>query len=133
MKGKETNEIKNFLGFLGLCRRAGKTVCGTPLVCLSLQKNPKPPLVLYAAGVSDATKKKIESKCGYYGVSVRVIPVSPGELAAAMGKGSSLAAVAVTDAGMAEAMQKKLDAIQDIAPTASAPNSTGKEAFAPRK
>ena len=132
MKGDRANELKNFLGFLGLCRRAGKTVCGTPLVCLALQKDPKPLLVLYATGASDATKKKLESKCAYYGVCARPIPITPAELASAMGKGSNLAAVAVLDQGFAEAMQKKLAAMQDSS-TTGAPNSTGKEAFAPRK
>ena len=108
MKGEEVNEMKKFLGFLGLCRRAGKMVCGTPLVCLALQKNPKPLLVLYASGASAATKKKIESKCAFYGVAARELAVSPADLAAALGKGSHLAAVAVTDTGFAEAMQKKL-------------------------
>lgn len=133
MKGEGANELKNFLGFLGLCRRAGKTVCGTPLVCLALQKEPKLPLVLYATGASDATKKKLESKCAYYGVCARAIPITPAELASAMGKGSNLAAVAVLDQGFAEAMHKKLDAMQQDSPTTGAPNSTGKEAFAPRK
>ena len=113
MKDKGIGDMKNFLGFLGLCRRAGKTVCGTPLVCLALQKNPKPQLVLFAAGASAATRKKIETKCAFYGVCARELAVSPAELAAAMGKGSNLAAVAVTDAGFAAAMQKKLAAMQE--------------------
>ncbi|MBQ8352093.1 MAG: ribosomal L7Ae/L30e/S12e/Gadd45 family protein [Clostridia bacterium] len=113
MKGEETNEMKHFLGFLGLCRRAGKIVCGTPLVCLALQKTPKPPLVLYASGSSAATKKKIESKCAFYGVTVRELPISPADLAAALGKGSNLAAVAITDPGFADAMQKKLATMKD--------------------
>ena len=104
--------MKSFLGFLGLCRRAGKTVCGTPQVCLALQKKVKPPLVLYAAGASPATRKKIESKCAFYGVSVKVLAVSPAELGRAVGKEGSLAAVAVTDAGFADAMLKKLAALQ---------------------
>ena len=107
------SEMKNLLGFIGLCRRAGKMICGTPLVCMALGKTPKPQLVLYAAGASAATRKKIETKCTYYGVCVREIAVSPAELAAALGKGSNLAAIAVTDAGFADAIQKKLTAMQD--------------------
>lgn len=112
MKGEETQEMKNFLGFLGLCRRAGKAVCGTPQVCLAVAARAKPPLVLYAAGASAATRKKLENKCAYYGVCVREIAVSPAALAAAMGKGSNLAALAVTDAGFADAILKKLTAMQ---------------------
>ncbi len=104
--------MRNFLGFLGLCRRAGKTVCGTPLVCLSLAGKAKPPLVLYAAGASPSTKKKITTKCAYYGICVWELAVSPVALAAAMGKGSSLAAVAITDSGFAAAMKTKLAAMQ---------------------
>lgn len=127
MKGEELSDMKRFLGFLGLCRRAGKTVCGTPMVCLALQKTPKPPLVLYAGGASEATRKRMKSKCAFYGVCVRELAVSPAELAAALGKGSNLAAVAVTDQGFADAMLKKL------AEQAVSPNSTGKESFARRK
>lgn len=108
MTSEEKNSMKNFLGFLGLCRRAGKAICGTPLVCLALAGEPKPLLVLYAAGASPATKKKLKNKCDYYGVCAREIAVSPAELAAAMGKGSNLAAIAVNDAGFADAIQKKL-------------------------
>ena len=106
-----SGEMKNFLGFLGLCRRAGKTVCGTPQVCLALQKTPKPPLVLYAAGASPATKKKVAGKCAFYGVIVKELAVTPAVLAGAVGKGGNLAAVAVTDSGFAEAMLKKLSAM----------------------
>lgn len=120
MTGEETCEMKNFLGFLGLCRRAGKAICGTPQVCLALQKGSKPPLVLYAAEASAATRKKIESKCAFYGVRAVALAVSPAALGAAVGKGGELAAVAVIDAGFADAMVKKLAAVE-------APHSIGKD------
>ena len=100
--------MKSFLGFLGLCRRAGKTVCGTEMVCLALQKKVKPPLVLYAEGASPATKKKITCKCAFYGVTAVELATTPADLGNAVGKKGNLAAVAVMDSGFAEAMLKKL-------------------------
>lgn len=120
MTGEETCWMNNFLGFLGLCRRAGKTICGTPQICLALQKGSKPPLVLYAAGASDATRKKIKSKCAFYGIRAEALAVSPAALGAAVGKGGELAAVAVIDAGFADAMIKKLAAVDT-------PHSIGKD------
>ena len=113
-------------GFIGLCRRAGKTVLGTPMVCEELAKKKKPPLVLYSEGASDATKKRIESKCRFYGVDAIALPIGTEELAHLLGKRGDLAALAVTDEGFAGAIREKLDAIResDAEPTIS----TGTEA-----
>ena len=107
----ENEEAKRrFLGFLGLCRRAGKTVCGTPMVCAALGSRQKPYLVLYAQGASAATQKKVTCKCAFYGVPAVAIEVTPAELGQAVGKTGNLAALAVTDEGFAAAMQEKLQA-----------------------
>lgn len=124
---KSNNAARSrLLGFLGLCRRAGKTVLGTPMVCEELAKKKKPPLVLYSEDASAATKKRIESKCRFYGVEAIALPVSTGELAHLLGKSGDLAALAVTDEGFANAIREKIKALrgEDAEPT----NSTGKEA-----
>ena len=105
----ENEEAKRkFLGFVGLCKRAGRLVCGTPMVCASLSEGRKPPLVLYSLGASAATQKKIVCKCDFYGVHAVGLDVTPAELDHAVGKTGDLAALAVTDAGFAEAMTQKL-------------------------
>ncbi len=123
---QKTTEMTNLLGFLGLCRRAGRMVLGTPLVCEELAKRKKPDLVLYSDGASAATKKRIENKCRFYGVEVLSLPVSTGDLARALGKRGDLAALAVTDGGFGRAVRDKMAALST--PCDEGTISTGKEA-----
>ncbi len=117
----ENEEVKRrFLGFLGLAKRAGRVISGTPMVCAALAEREKPPLVLYAEGASAASKKKVACKCAFYGVRAEELGISPEELAHAIGKTGAVAAVAVTDAGFAEAMTKKLS--PDVGTKTSATN-----------
>ena len=102
------DETERFLTFLGLCRRAGKTVHGTPLVCEALAKRKPPYLVLLSAGASAATAKKITDKCRFYRVPLLTVPADPERLAHAVGKTSLLAAVAVTDENFAREMRRLL-------------------------
>ncbi len=105
----ESEEAKRrFLGFLGLAKRAGKTVCGTPMVCMAMAAKHPPALVLYAKGASPATQKKVTCKAEFYGIRAIGLAVSPEELGGAVGKVGNLAAVAVTDQGFADAMIAKL-------------------------
>ena len=100
------DETERFLTFLGLCRRAGKTVHGTPLVCEALAKRRPPYLVLLSSGASAATAKKITDKCRFYRVPLLTVPADPDRLAHAVGKACSLAAVAVTDESFARELRK---------------------------
>ena len=89
---------------IGLSRRAGKVVLGTPLVALALRKSPKPFLVLVSEGASDGTKKKLKTKCAYYRVPLLFVPLSTEELAHAVGKGGDMAAIALTDENLTKAV-----------------------------
>lgn len=100
------NETERFLRFLGLCRRAGKTVHGTPLVCRALAEKKKPCLVILAADVSEATAKKVKNKCGFYGVSLLQTEATTEALAHAVGKTGVLAAVAVADENFAKELMR---------------------------
>lgn len=91
-------------GMIGLCRKAGKAVCGTPLVCEALRKKIPPALILLAEGASAATQKKIRCKAEFYHVPLETIPLSTGELATAVGKSGDLAVMAVTDENFAKAI-----------------------------
>ena len=97
---------ERFLTFLGLCRRAGKTVHGTPLVCAALAAKRPPFLVLMSEEASDGTKKRLCNKTSFYRVSLLSLPVSCERLAKAVGKTGCLAAVAVTDEGFARELAK---------------------------
>lgn len=99
-------ETERFLTFLGLCRRAGKTVHGTPLVCEALAKRKPPVLVILSEGASEATAKRITDKCRFYRVPLITVPADTGRLAHAVGKSCALAAVAVTDENFAKELRK---------------------------
>ena len=100
------DETERFLTFLGLCRRAGKTVHGTPLVCEALARRKPPYLVLLSGGASAATAKKITDKCRFYRVPLLTVPVDPERLARAVGKTSLLATVAIMDENFAREMRR---------------------------
>ncbi len=79
---------------LGLCRRAGKLVIGTPLVLEAVRRK-KASLVLLAADVSENTRQKITTLCAHRGVPVKECALSKAEIAAALGKENEVGAVAV--------------------------------------
>ena len=94
---------------LGLCRRAGALVCGTPMICTALRGGAKKPLmVLAASDVSEGTLKKLTDKCSFYETPLFRIDATGEELASAVGKSGSLAAVAVTDKNLAALVEKNL-------------------------
>ena len=97
------------LSSLGMCRRAGALVCGTPMICKALRESGKKPLIVISAGdVSDGTYKKLSDKCSYYGAPLVKIDCTGEMLATAVGKTGSLAAVAVTDKNLATLVEKNL-------------------------
>ena len=116
---------KQLLGFLGLCRKAGKLICGTPQVCDALGKKKQPYLVLAAHDSSEATRKKLRTQTEFYRVPLYIAEICGEELAHAVGKSGLIAAVAVTDSGMGEALLSRIEAMEKA--TAPRPNSTGKE------
>ncbi len=88
---------QKLLSGLGLCAKAGALIYGTPMVCEALRDKRKPCLVLEASDTSASTHKKISDKCNFYQVQHVRLPVTGEDLAAALGKRSTLAAVAVRD------------------------------------
>jgi ribosomal protein L7Ae-like RNA K-turn-binding protein len=102
------------LGAIGLCRRAGKMICGVDLICTELRKSAQRTqqikLVLAPADVSDNTKKKLNDKCKFYGVELLAVPYTAVELAAAVGKDAPIGAVAITDAGFVQSVKQHLPA-----------------------
>ena len=99
---------KRFLSSLGLCARAGKLIFGVPMICEALRKGgaAKPTLIIEASDTSDGTHKKIADKAAFYGVRVVRIDCDGVALASALGKTSSLAAVAIKDKEMCNIVEK---------------------------
>ena len=103
---------RRLLSGLGLCLKAGALIMGVPMVCEALQKRSKPHLVLEASDTSPATHKKICDKCKFYSVRHVRLPIEGVALAAALGKSSTLAAVAVTDQHLLRVVQNALEAME---------------------
>ena len=95
-----------FLRFLGLCRRAARTVHGTPLVCTALANKKPPSLVVMSSFASAATQKKLTNKCKFYNVPLLTVSIETEALARAVGKSCELAAVGILDEGFARELCK---------------------------
>ena len=88
------NENK-FLSMLGLCRRAGGTIIGTPLVTKALPRG-QVKVVFYSSLASDNTKKRITDKCSYYNTKCIKIDTPPEFLGKMLGKEGVACVVGVT-------------------------------------
>ena len=101
-------DTAKLLRSLGLCAKAGKIIYGVPMICEALRRGTKtaPVLVLESSDTSENTHKKIKDKCNYYKTRHVRLNCTGGELAAALGKTSSLAAVAVTDKNLCLTIEK---------------------------
>lgn len=104
-----TDAVQGALKALGMCRAAGKTVCGTDLICRALHRKGTVACVVMASDASEGTAKRISDKCTFYGVSLYRIQASMADLAYAVGKrGGQTAAVAITDHNLAGLFKTKL-------------------------
>ena len=105
-------EEARLLQCLGLCVRAGKTVLGVPMICDALRRggSASPVSVWEASDTSENTHKRITDKCAYYKIKHIRLSSNGAELAAALGKTSSLGAVAVTDRAMSDMVEKHVTA-----------------------
>ena len=104
---KEINEEK-LLACLGLCARARKLIFGVPMICDAMRNGGKnfPQLVFEASDTSENTHKKIADKTAYYKVRTVRLKCDGATLASALGKTSSLAAVAISDIQMCRMVEK---------------------------
>ena len=82
---------------LGICAKARRLICGTPMICEALRGRNKPFLVVEASDNSENTAKRLRDKCSFYGVRIVRLRADGGELAGAVGKSGRVAAAAVTD------------------------------------
>lgn len=92
-------------GMLGLAMRAGKLIIGTEQVCLALPKG-RVILVIASDGASEATKKKLRTKCEFYGVKIINSDIEIGELGRILGKTYAPACVGVADENFANALER---------------------------
>lgn len=106
----DTSREARLLSALGLCAKAGKLIYGVPMICEALRRGGKnaPVMVLESSDTSENTHKKISDKCSYYNTELVRLNSTGEELAAAVGKTSSLAAVAVTDENICRLVEKNI-------------------------
>ena len=104
----DTKQTEKILSALGLCVRAGKVIFGVPMICDALKKGGanKPVLIIEASDTSDGTHKRIADKSAFYKVRTVRIDCDGATLASALGKTSSLAAVAIKDEKMCSIVEK---------------------------
>ena len=98
---------ERLLGMLGLCIRARRAVCGTVNVCEALKAG-KVKLVITASDNSAATDKRLFDRAGFYKVKIIKTNLTSAEIGAATGK-SLVAAMAINDESMAQAVEKKAE------------------------
>ena len=106
---REDGERK-LLTALGLCARARKVIFGVPMICEAMKKGGKNiPIIIFESGdTSEGTHKKIADKAAYYKVRTVRLNCDGATLALALGKTSSLAAIAVTDIQMCRMIEKHI-------------------------
>lgn len=104
------SDHSKLLPSIGLCARAGKLICGIPMVCDAMKRGGAgmPRLVLEAADTSDNSHKRIGDRCRYYDVPCIRLEVDGATLGAAVGKTTVLGAVGITDDGLATMIRGKL-------------------------
>lgn len=102
----------HLLSSLGLCARAGALIYGTPMVCEALRAKRRPYLVLEASDTSEGTHKRLTDKCRFYNVRHVRLSYTGAELAAAVGKSATLAAVAVCDEQLCRMLDAKLATLE---------------------
>ncbi len=96
---------KNFLGFLGLLRKAGKITIGCEPVCEKVMLG-KTSLVLMAEDISLNTKKSVLKTTKAYSPHTYIIKITKDELSAALGR--QAAVISIDDDKAALSVEQKL-------------------------
>ncbi len=104
----KSDENRALLFSLGLCAKAGKLIYGVPMVCEALKKQKSVVAVFGAADNSPNSQKRLSDRCAFYGVPLYTLSINGDTLAAAVGKGARLAALAVTDQNLCQLVLSKL-------------------------
>ena len=112
MRERQSDPARRLLSCLGLCVRAGKVIFGVPQIVEAMRRGGAnaPVTVFEAADTSENTHKRIADKCSYYKVRHVRLVFSSAELSDAVGKSSSVAAVAVSDENFYKLLEKHIQA-----------------------
>ena len=97
---------EKILKYIGFAAAGRGTATGTALV-LDAVRAGKAKIVLLASDASARTAKQVCDKCATYSVPVLPLAADMEALGRALGKRSAVAAAAVTDAGIADAILRE--------------------------
>ena len=98
--------MKDAMGFLGLCRRANKLLCGHDVVKESIVKSTAF-LVMLSSDASERLEREMRHACTYNGKNIPVIRTACSMDDFAAGIGMHSAVFSVSDAGFAAKIQEK--------------------------
>ena len=101
----KTENIQRITGMIGFARRARKCIIGTDLICRAMPKG-EIEVVVISHTASDSTKKKLSTKSEFYGIHSIEAGLDTECLGKILGKTGDVAAVAITDKGLAEEIKK---------------------------
>ena len=104
----DAERTKKLLSSLGLCSKSGKIIFVVPMICEALRngKDNASMLIIESSDTSAGTHKKIADKSSFYQVRTVRIDCDGATLASALGKTSSLAAIAIKDREMCKIVEK---------------------------
>ena len=100
-------QTDKFLSYIGISKKAGRTVIGTELTCEAVRKG-KIRLAVLASDASTNTEKRLRNCCEYYGVRFVKCGFTSEMLGKAVGSRGKVASVGFTDEGLAEAAFKSI-------------------------
>ena len=98
--------IKRFKFALSLARRAGKALCGTPLVCDAIRAG-KIEFVIISCSASDNSKKRVSNCASHHKVKILYTELTPEALGDTVGK-APLACLGITDKNHAFNIERNL-------------------------
>jgi ribosomal protein L7Ae-like RNA K-turn-binding protein len=81
---------------LGLSRRAGRVIIGTPLVTGKLPCG-KVKITFCTLDASDNTKKRITDKCAYYNVALKMVDIPSSEIGKMLGMSTPVCVFGIED------------------------------------
>jgi len=106
--------INKALSYLGFARKCGRVLIGTDSVLRGVRGgDAKKIAVVLASDASERTGKQIKDKCAYYGVHISPASPTGDQIALAVGKRMTVSAAAITDEGLASALIKASDGIEN--------------------
>ncbi len=106
---RQLKEAKKLVGLLGIAKKAGRVIAGTNLTAEAVRSGSQskcPYAVFLASDASENTKKRITNCCTYYEVPFYQTAVTTADMGNAIGKSGLVSVVGITDAGLAEALEK---------------------------